>query len=69
MFEIAANLAMTGIVREVREFRFVEKRRNMRRFISLSDAGGTHCAVFGKGGDRCVGPTHGARGRLPPVMA
>jgi hypothetical protein len=30
---------MTGIVREVREFLFVEKHGNLRRFFRLSDSG------------------------------
>ncbi|MCP3723589.1 hypothetical protein M3I53_10670 [Paraburkholderia sp. CNPSo 3272] len=40
---------MTGIVREVRAFLFVEKRRNKRRFFRLSDAGNRAVQYLGMG--------------------
>ncbi|MEX3984466.1 hypothetical protein AB4Y45_36510 [Paraburkholderia sp. EG287A] len=41
---------MTGIVREVRDFLFVEKRRDLRRFFPLSDPGGlASCSIWEKG--------------------
>jgi hypothetical protein len=69
MVEIAANLAMTRIIRASPELLFVEKRRNMRRFSPLSDAGGLALCSIWEVRSRCGSPSHGAPGLIQLAVA